>query len=197
MTVRLPVWSKIIVFLALSGIIATISSVVYVTLASKRMAELAPNKKYIAGLSKDMVGLGEPLPPDFEYQLGIDMNFLRLVSLVNRKAMQQYTFYDLPGTTTKKAQKLTEEAYAYGMNTPSVVGKFKNLIMDGKWQLMGREMPYMLGKLTTPEGKERQGLVACAVNAEGHAVLFYAVQVNSEKFDMAPSLELIKSIKSF
>ena len=63
MTVRLPVWSKIIVFLALSGIIATISSVVYVTLASKRMAELAPNKKYIAGLSKDMVGLGEPLPP--------------------------------------------------------------------------------------------------------------------------------------
>ncbi len=194
---RLPAWSKIIVFLTLSGILGSIAAITYVSLEMKRMAELAPNPKYVAALAKKIVELPEPLPEGFEYQVGMDMNFLRLVSLINRKAMQQYTIYDFPGTTNQKARKFTEDAYAYGMNTPSVVGKFTELIKDGSWQLLGREMPYMLGKIKTPEGHERQGLVACSINAKGHAFLFYAVQVNDQKFDMAPSMELIKSIKSF
>ncbi len=197
MAARLPVWSKIIVFLTLAGIIGSLGGIIYVTVGAKRMAELAANPQYIATLSQNMIGLPAQLPPEFEYQLGFDMNFLRLVSLNNRKAMQQYTFYDFPGTTTKKAKKMTEDAYAYGMNTPSVAGKFTNLITEGNWQLQGKEMPYMLGKIKTSEGQDRQGLVACALNEKGHAVLFYAVQINKEKFDMSPSLELIKSIKSF
>ena len=194
---RLPAWSKIIVFITLSGILGSIATIAYVSLEIKRMAELAPNPKYVATLAKKIVELPEPLPEDFEYQVGMDMNFLRLVSLINRKAMQQYTIYDFPGSTNQKARKFTEDAYAYGMNTPSVVGKFTELIKEGSWQLLGREMPYMLGKIKTPEGHQRQGLVACSINAKGHAFLFYAVQVNDQKFDMEPSLRLIKSIKSF
>ncbi len=124
---RLPAWSKIVVFLSLSGILGSIAAITYVSLETRRMAELAPNPKYVAALAKKIVELPEPLPEGFEYQVGMDMNFLRLVSLINRKAMQQYTIYDFPGTTNQKARKFTEDAYAYGMNTPSVVGKFTEL----------------------------------------------------------------------
>ncbi len=194
---RLPVWSKIIVFLTISGILGSIATIVYGSLEIKRIAELAGNPKYVASLGNKIVDLPDPLPKGFEYQVGMDMSFLRLVSLINRDAMQQYTFYDFPGSTNQKAKKFTEDAYAYGMNTPSVVGKFTSLIKEGSWQLLGKEMPYMLGKVKTPEGQERQGLVASCVNEKGRAFLFYAVQVDNQKFDMAPSMELIKSIKSF
>jgi len=194
---RLPIWSKIIVFLTMSGILGSIATVAYASLEVKRIAELAANPKYVATLTRKIVDLPEPLPEGFEYQIGMDMSFLRLVSLINREAMQQYAFYDFPGSTNQKASKFTQDAYAYGMNTPSVVGKFTALIKEGRLELLGKEMPYMLGKIKTQEGLERQGLVASCVNEKGHAFLFYAVQVNSEKFDMAPSIELVKSIKSF
>lgn len=194
---RLPVWSKIIVFLTLSGILGSIATIIYCSIEIKKMTELATNTAYVSSLGKKIVQLPDPLPQGFEYHVGVDMRFLRLFSLINRGAMQQYAFYDFPGSTNQKAKKFTEDAYAYGMNTPSVVGKFTALIKEGSWQLLDHEMPYMLGKIKTPEGQERQGLVASCVNEKGHGFWFYAVQVDNQKFDMAPSMELIKSIKSF
>jgi hypothetical protein len=202
---RMPIWSRMVILLALAGLASLFASGISTIFAIQDVAKHAQDPVQMAKAAHDIASFPEPLPDGFNYVTGIDLpSFgLDMVTIQHEPDKQMFSFFSAHGLQDDAdAKTMLDYGYSNGLWLGVTYGRFTGIPQkNGTIEVAGQEMPYAIGDaVDTFTGKKGQGMVGCVqipVKDTRKNIFIYALQTGEVPYNQQITLDLLNSIKSF
>lgn len=190
----LPTWAKVLIVLAVVGIVGMIAAGVGIFFLVKDMVVQEPAD--IKRLAAQTMTLEEPLPSGYTMNMGLNMFGLSALTVTHDGDQQMIMLISFPKAETDP-QATLKRISEQGIETGSGRIVAQDVKQRGTEEVGGEAMNYLVGTMSDKSGPH-DGMVGLIVpKGKQKTIFIYAAQLNKMPYDFAVTQKFLKAIKSF
>lgn len=196
---RLPIWSKILVFLVILVVGSFLTSMTRSILYIRNMVIMSTDPGNMKRCAVKVAPFPEPLPAGYVYSCGVDFDIGNMVLLavdhVEDKQKVLFLCHLQDDTDAVETKQLLDRAYDFGITTDTAACKFTDVKSKGELPIGPDKMLYMTGVLKDQTGKIYEGVVGCARSkAKKKTLLIYSLSQPGKALNLGNCFNLLKSL---
>jgi len=218
---RFPLWATFTITLVVLVFVAIYAFGVLTIQAVQRFSKELMDQNNVLVVAQSIAQFPETLPDHYTYRLGASITpeqvkkwfgfpaksapsahelkeGYNILALESTDDDQQVIIVSTPQEEPKPADELLRSAFNQGVSPGASTVHFNSVKTKGTQTIAGHEMPYIVGRLESGNGKPIEGMIAClTLKDPNRAIIVYGLQKIGGDYDLAETLDLLKSIKAF
>ncbi|HEY9784929.1 MAG TPA: hypothetical protein V6D17_05960 [Candidatus Obscuribacterales bacterium] len=168
------------------------------------LGKKAMDPQYVKQVAQKIAKIDDPLPPGFNYQMGLDLMGMSIVSITNPDARFNLMLMKLPQSASAENPDNIIEKYAES-GVPTVgagrqqgaTSQPMEIKSKGKTTVGGEEMPYAIGETQGEKNEKMQQLLGVIVPKGGKETVVVIGQSADGNYNMQLTEKLFSAIKGF